>query len=90
MKLMCFFQGRREGERHCIAAERWAFDNTTTTLMSQHIFKVGIFVSCKISRNLFYIMTLGLPEMILYAITFRSIIVHTNQIASNGVLKAGT
>ena len=81
--------GRREGARHCIEAQRWAFDNTTNSGHIQHLFKVGIFVSCKVSRNLFYILSLSLPEFVIYPILFFYITSHNNRIAANGILKPG-
>ena len=79
--------GRRDGERHCVETQRWAFDNILDSGKIEHIFKVFVFISCKISRNLFYLLTLSLPEMVLYAITFHHITTHTNQIASIGILR---
>jgi hypothetical protein len=84
--------GRREGERHCIDAQRWAFDDNTTIEKNvlQKTFRVAVFVSCKISRNLFYILTMSLPEMCLYPITFYHINVHYKNAATDGIIKADT
>ncbi len=72
--------GRRAGERHCVEAQRWALESVDAGRV-EHIFKVSIFVSCKISRNLFYILTMSLPEMVLYPITFLHITIHNNQVS---------
>ena len=71
--------GRREGERHCVEAQRWALESVAASRIDR-LFKVSVFVSCKISRTLFYILTMSLPEMIIYPITFLSIIIHNNQV----------
>ncbi len=45
------------------------------------------YFNCLISRNLFYILTLSLPEMVMYGLTFKSIVSHTNFLAVNGLLQ---
>ena len=79
--------GRREGERHCVEAERWAFSHDKGTIVFEKMIKFGIFVSCKISRNLFYILSMSLPEMFLYRITFSHINVHNKNVENEGILK---
>jgi hypothetical protein len=88
-KKLHFCLGRREGDRHCIEAQRWAFDNTSHSGQIQRLFKIGIFVSCKFSRNLFYILTLSLPELVLYPILFLRITTHNSHIAAIGILRPG-
>ena len=78
--------GRREGERHCIEAQQWAFTDDLDTNMYYKIFKVSAFVSCKISRNLYYILTMCLPELLLYSITFMHIHKHNQRVATEGIL----
>ena len=80
--------GRREGERHCVEAKRWAFNNDTQTEAYEKLLKIGVFVSCKISRNLFYILSMSLPEMFLYPITFFHINAHNKNAANEGIIKA--
>ena len=48
------------------------------------------YFNCLISRNLFYILTLSLPEMVMYGITFKSIVCHTKFLAVNGLLQPET
>ncbi len=72
--------GRREGEKNCVESKRWAFDSMSYTGI-EHFFKVSVFVSCKISRTLFYILTLSLPELVLYPLTFLHIIRHNKQVS---------
>jgi hypothetical protein len=45
------------------------------------------YFNCLISRNLFYILTLSLPEMVMYGIAFKSIVRHTNLLAISGLLQ---
>ena len=80
--------GRREGERHCVEAERWAFSHDKGTIFFEKMFKFGVFVACKISRNLFYILSMSLPEMFLYRVTFSHINMHNKNVEDEGILKA--
>ena len=80
--------GRREGERHCVEAERWAFSHDNGITFVEKMFKFGIFVACKISRNLFYILSVSLPEMFLYRVTFSHINMHNKNMENEGILKA--
>ena len=50
--------------------------------------KIGVFVSCKIARNLFYILSMSLPEIFLYPITFFHINMHNTNAANEGIIKA--
>ena len=60
------YLGRREGERHCVEARRWAFEPHPDAEAFPWAFRIAIFVSCKISRNLFYALSLSLPETIFF------------------------
>jgi hypothetical protein len=71
--------GRREGEKNCVESKRWANDSMFSTRI-EHFFKVSVFISCTISRHLLYILTMSLPEMVLYPLTFRHIIKHNKQV----------
>ena len=79
--------GRREGKRYCIEAQQWAFTDEIDTNMHYKIFKVSTFVSCEISKNLFYILTMCLPELLLYSFTFIHIIQHNQHVATVGILR---
>ena len=80
--------GRREGERHCIETYKWAFnDNVQDESVYKYFFKVAVYFCCKISRNLFYIFTLSLPEIFLYSFTFIHIAKHDKWAALKGIVK---
>ena len=79
--------GRREGGRHCIEAQQWAFNNSFYNNNFEKIFKVSVFMLCKLSRNLFYILTLSLLEMLLYPITFFHIYSQNQHVSTQGILK---
>ena len=81
--------GRREGERHCIEAERWAFEPSSEAETVPLLARITIYVCCKISRNLFYLLSLSLPEMTLYPILFHHVWIHNSNISSAGILQPG-
>ena len=83
------YLGRREGERHCIEAQRRAFESPANAETFPQAARIAIFISCKISRNLFYVLSSSIPEMILYPTLFLHIWVHNKNMASSGMLQPG-
>jgi hypothetical protein len=76
--------GRRNGETYCEATKRWAFENTISGI--EYSGRLAFFLSCKSTVNLIWIVMFGIPEIILYSITFYSITKHTNRTALSGIL----
>ena len=85
----CMHLGRREGERYCIEAQRRAFESPANAETLPQAARIAIFISCKISRYLFYVLSSSIPEMILYPTLFLHIWVHNKNMASNGILQPG-
>ena len=71
--------GRRKGEEYCEATQRWAseFDINRYEYLFRNLFLFG----CKLTTHLIWIVMFGIPEIILYAATFRHIIIHNNQVS---------
>ena len=77
--------GRREGGRHCDPTYVWALDKDVTEF--ERYFRMGFYATCKFTKLLFWLVTFSIPEMILYPITFKYILEHTNRTASAGILR---
>ena len=76
--------GRREGERHCIETERWAFQPDAINVVSA--FRIFVLANCKLTRFAYYIFMMSLPEIVLYSATFTYIRRHIKTIALSGIL----
>ena len=82
--LLKLISGRRNGETHCEATQRWASENTTDGI--NHLIRLAFYLSCKMTRLTILIVMLGIPEIICYVITFYNIAKYTNQTAVSGIL----
>ena len=81
-----FTPGRRYGKGICIEVAEWANEPSRGSL--DFFLRNAWSIGCLISKNIFYIITSGILELILYAITFRRIRANTNKIASTGILRS--
>ena len=79
--------GRRGGLAACQDTYRWVHEPGIGDLM--FFLRYFVFGSCMAARWSFYIVTLSLPELVLYPLTFSRIIQLTNTTASTGTLKSG-
>ena len=77
--------GRRKGERYCVPTENWAFEITQTEL--ERIFRLNVLFGCKVTTNIIWILMMGLPEILLYSLTFWQILSNTEHTALSGILK---
>ena len=73
--LMILIPGRREGEKHCEATERWAFEESSEMV---HLFRLAYLVGCKLTTNGILVFMFGIPEIMLYSVTFFHITLRTN------------
>jgi hypothetical protein len=71
--------GRRKGEEYCQATQRWVLEFGINQY--EYIFRLFFFLGCKITTHFIWIVMFGIPEIILYATTFRHIIIHNNQVS---------
>ncbi len=76
--------GRRNGETYCEAAQRWAFGDSISGI--EFSARLAFFLSCKVTTHLIWIVMFGIPEIILYTITFYNITKHTNWTTLSGIL----
>jgi hypothetical protein len=83
-----FTPGRRDGERHCVPTERWAFEPNINEV--EQALRILLLSSCLITKAIYWIAMLSLPEIILYCITFLHIKVHTNRTELSGILNPET
>ena len=70
-------------------AQRRAFESPSDDEPLPQAARVANFISCKISRYFFYVLSSSIPEMILYPTLFLHIWVHNKNMASNGILQPG-
>ena len=66
--------GLRDGSRYCALTYDWAFDNTDDISWLQQLYRPLHYSMCKASMALFWILSLGLLELLLYAATFWKIV----------------
>ena len=76
--------GRREGERHCIETERWAFQPDVISVVSA--FRIVVLANCKLTRIAYYLFMISLPEIVLYYATFTYLRRYIKTIALSGIL----
>jgi hypothetical protein len=74
--------GMRQSESHCAATRRWALEVDSTSIQS--FLKLGLLASCKLTTNATWFVMIGLPEILLYSLTFWHIHQHTKQTALSG------
>ena len=79
-----FTPGRREGKRHCEDTGTWAFEPNINDF--EQIFRVILLSSCWMTKGIYWIAMLSLPEIVLYYITFEHIKIHTNRTELSGIL----
>ena len=77
--------GFRKGEDYCVPTGNWAFEIYQDKL--EKIFRMNVFIGCKVTTHIIWILMVGLPEMVLYALTFRQISLNNQNIAISGILK---
>ena len=78
------FLGRRSGEFYCEASQKMAAETTPGSL--DRLLKQLLFLCCKTSYFLFWTISVSIPEIILYPLTFRHIVNHTKNAAKSGML----
>ena len=81
---LLIFQGRRSGEFYCEASEKMAADTIPGSL--DRFLKQLLFLSCKTSYFVFWTISISIPEIILYPVTFRHIVKHTKNASKSGIL----
>ena len=76
--------GLRGGVNQCIETEQWAFDPNVGS--TEFPFRIILYLGCKATTHIFWVVMLSAPEIILYALTFNYIIQHTNNTELSGIL----
>jgi hypothetical protein len=71
----------------CEQKWRWTFTETVST--DEFYYRLLFYVGCFVSKWAFVVVAVGLPEMILYPLTFRHIIMTTNATAAAQILRPG-
>jgi hypothetical protein len=80
-----YLTGTRKGEDYCVTTENWAFQTHQTKL--ENIFRMNVLIGCKVTTHIIWIVMVGLPEIVLYVLTFRQISSNNKNIALSGILK---
>ena len=82
MYLSIVFKGRRTGDFYCEAASKMAQNSSALTgLLLQ-----ALNLSCRTFYYVFWAISMSIPEIILYPITFHYITKHTKIAAMSGML----
>ena len=77
--------GLRGGVNHCTETRLWALDPTASGI--QYFLKIVFWLSCLLTSHSIWVIMYGLPEIIMYSLTFAYIKNQTNETAMSGILR---
>lgn len=80
-----FIKGLRGRTNHCAETGNWAVDTELSGV--EFIFRIVLWLSCLLTTNSLWIIMFGIPEIVMYSLTFAYIKQHTNKTALSGILR---
>lgn len=77
--------GLQGGINYCAETWLWALDPQTSAI--QFPFRIMLWLGCFLTTRSLWVIMFGLPEIMMYSLTFAFIQKHTDQTALSGILR---